>query len=163
MTTIHFTTTTPVEPERIIGAFTDFSPERLRTFPNIHQRYYQVHAVESTSADVTEGSAFFGGLWERDHYDWSRPGEITISVQSSNAFTSGSFWHYSIAANENGGSKVDFTLQRKGKNLKGQALATLIRVFGRRIFRQDLEQTLKRLAETSPATTLREQAGRKGA
>jgi hypothetical protein len=39
-----------------------------------------------------------------------------------------------------------------GKNLKGHVLATLLRVFGRRIFRQDLDQTLKRLAEESPVT-----------
>jgi hypothetical protein len=146
MTTIHLTLTTPIAPERIVSAFTDFTPQRLRTFPNIDPRYYQVHAVGATSAEVTEGSAFFGGVWERDHYDWSRPGVITITVQSSNAFTSGSFWHYHIMAGENGGSHVDFTLHRAGKNLKGQVLATLLRVFGRRIFLQDLEQTLGRLA-----------------
>jgi hypothetical protein len=154
MTTIHFTATTPVAPERIIQVFTDFTPQRLHTFPNIDPRYYQVHAVGDTSAEVTEGSAFFGGVWERDRYDWSHPGEITITVRSSNAFTSGSFWHYSITAGENGGSQVDFTLHRVGKNLKGHLLATLLRVFGQRIFRQDLDQTLGRLAEDSPATAL---------
>jgi G:T-mismatch repair DNA endonuclease (very short patch repair protein) len=96
----------------------------------------------ATSAEVTEGSSFFGGVWERPHYDWSQPGDITITVQSSNAFTSGSFWHYHIMAGENGGSHVDFTLHRVGKNLKGRVLATMLRVFGRRIFRQDLEQIL---------------------
>jgi hypothetical protein len=152
MTTINLTTTTPVAPERIIRAFTDFTPQRLHMFPNIDPRYYQVHAVGATSAEVTEGSAFFGGVWERAHYDWSHPGEVTITVQASNAFTSGSFWHYSIVPGENGGSRVDFTLHRMGKNLKGHVLATLLRVFGRRIFRQDLDQTLKRLAEESPVT-----------
>jgi hypothetical protein len=154
MTTIHLTATTPVAPERIVSAFTDFTPQRLRTFPNIDPRYYEVHAVGATSAEVTEGSTFFGGVWERAHYDWSHPGEITITVRSSNAFTFGSFWHYSIAAGEHGGSHVDFTLHRVGKNLKGRVLATMIRVFGQRIFRQDLAQTLKRLAEESPATAL---------
>src|SRR5215472_836918 len=154
MTTIHLSLTTPVAPERILHAFTDFTPQRLHTFPTIDPRYYHGHAVEATSAEVTEGSAFFGGVWERDHYDWSSPGEITITVRSSNAFTSGSFWHYSITAGENGGSHVDFTLHRVGKNLKGHVLVTLLRVFGRRIFRQDLDQTLQRLAEGSPATAL---------
>jgi len=37
MTTIHVTVTTPVTPERIVRAFTDFTPRRLRTFPNIDQ------------------------------------------------------------------------------------------------------------------------------
>ena len=137
-----------------MSAFTDFTPQRLHTFPNIDPRYYEVHTVHATSAEVTEGSAFFGGVWERAHYDWSQPGDITITVRSSNAFISGSFWHYHIAAGENGGSQVDFTLHRVGKNLKGHMLATLLRVFGRRIFGQDLEQTLKRLVEESPATAL---------
>jgi hypothetical protein len=152
MTTIHLTVTTPVAPERILSAFTDFTPQRLHTFPNIDPRYYQVHAVQAASADVTEGSAFLGGVWERAHYDWSHPGDITITVQASNAFASVSYWHYSIAAGENGNSHIDFTVHRVGKNLKGQVLATMLRVFGRRIYRQDLEQSLKRLAEASPAT-----------
>jgi hypothetical protein len=154
MTTIHLTVTTPVAPEPIVRAFTDFTPQRLRTFPNIDPRYYQVHAVHATSAEVTEGSAFFGGVWERAHYDWSQPGDITITVQESNAFTSDSYWHYNITAGENGGSHVEFTVHRVGKNLKGRILATVLRIFGRRIFRQDLELTLKRLAEESPATAL---------
>jgi len=45
-------------------------------------------------------------------------------------------------------------VHRVGKNLKGRVLATMLRIFGQRIFRQDLEQTLKRLAEESPATAL---------
>jgi hypothetical protein len=85
MTTIHVTVTTPVTPERILRAFTDFTPQRLRTFPNIDQRYYQVHALGATSAEVTEGSAFFGGVWERALYDWAQPGDISITVQESNA------------------------------------------------------------------------------
>ena len=154
MTTIHVTVSTAVAPERIIHAFTDFTPQRLRTFPNIDPRYYQVHELAATTAEVTEGSAFFGGVWERARYDWSHPGEISIKVRASNAFTSDSFWHYRIAADESGGSRVDFTVHRVGKSLKGRVLATLLRIFGRRIFRQDLEHTLKRLEEESPAAAL---------
>ena len=154
MTTIHVTVSTAVAPERILRAFTDFTPQRLRTFPNIDPRYYQVHARSATSAEVTEGSAFLGGVWERARYDWSQPGEISITVQASNAFSSDSFWHYSIASGESGGSRVDFTVHRVGKTLKGRALATLLRVFGPRVFRQDLEQTLRHLEEESPAAAL---------
>lgn len=147
MTTIHLTAQTPVAPESVMSALTDFSPQRLRLWPNIDPRYYAVHAVTATSADVTEGSAFFGGVWERAHYDWSRPGTITITVQASNAFAAGSSWTYQITPAEDGGSCIDFTLRRVGKNLKGHLLETLLRLFGRRIFQQDLEKTLKRLAE----------------
>lgn len=154
MTTIHLTATTSVAPERIIRALTDFTPQRLQTWPNIDRRYYKVHEVQATSAEVTEGSAFFGGVWERAHYDWSQPGEITISVQSSNAFAPGSFWHYHIVADDRGGSRIDFTIHRVGKNLKGRILATMLRIFGRRIFRRDLDQTLQRLAEQSHEAAL---------
>ena len=154
MTTIHLTVTTPVSPDRIVHAFTDFTPQRLRTFPNIDARYYQVHALGATSAEVTEGSTFFGGVWERAHYDWTQPGDIAIMVQESNAFTSESFWHYHITPGEKGASHVEFIVHRVGKNLKGRVLATMLRLFGRRIFRQDLELTLKRLTEESPAAAL---------
>jgi hypothetical protein len=78
MTTIHLDVTTPVTPERILSAFTDFTPQRLHKFPNIDPRYYEVHAVHATSAEVTEGSALFWkgmgtrSLWlvatGRDHH-----------------------------------------------------------------------------------------------
>lgn len=154
MTTIHLTAATSVTPERIISALTDFTPQRLQTWPNIDPRYYQVHVVHATSADVTEGSAFLGGVWERAHYDWSQPGHVIITVQSSNAFASGSFWEYHITAGENGGSQIEFTLHRIGKGLKGRVLAVMLRIFGQRIFRQDLDQTLQRLVEVSPLTDL---------
>jgi hypothetical protein len=47
---------------------------------------------------------------------------------------------------------TDFPLHCVGKNLKGHVPAMLLRVFGQHIFRQDLDQTLKRLAEQSAAT-----------
>ena len=81
-------------------------------------------------------------------------GEHDLYDDAQNAFTSDSFWHYHITAGENGGSHVEFTVHRVGKNLKGRVLATMLRIFGRRIFRQDLELTLKRLTEESPATAL---------
>lgn len=152
MTMIHLTIQTPVAPERVLGALTDFSPRRLDLWSNIDPRSYVVHAVRATSADVTEGSAFFGGVWERAHYDWSHPELLTITVQESNAFAAGSSWTYRITPAEDGGSRINFSLHRVRKNLKGYVLTTLLRVFGRRIFQQDLEQTLKRLAEVSSAS-----------
>ncbi len=146
MTTIHITTTTPVAPELVLNALTNFTPQRLEIWPNIDPRYYEVHEVHDTSADVTEGSAFFGGVWERAHYDWSQSGFINITVQSSNTFATGSFWKYHIIATENGGSNVELTLRRVGKNLKGFVLETMLRIFGRRIFQQSLKQTLEHLA-----------------
>jgi hypothetical protein len=152
MNKIHLTAKTSVAPERIIQALTDFSPQRLQHWSNIDPRYYQVHAVEATSADITEGSAFLGSIWERSTYDWSQPGEVTSTIQSSNAFATGGFWHYHIARTEEGESLVELTVDRRGKNLKGYVLATLLRVFGRQLFSQSLAQTLKSL-ETDPVAS----------
>jgi hypothetical protein len=151
MTTIRMTASTSVAPERVLGALTDFTPQRLQIWPNIDQRFYKVHAVHATSAEITEGSAFFGGVWERDHYDWSQPGYVTIQVQSSNTFSSNSYWKYHIMPGKNGGSDIEVTVHRVGKNLKGYVLATMLRVFGKRVFSEDLDKTLKHL-ESSPVT-----------
>ena len=154
MTTIHLTVKTTVAPERIIGALTDFTQKRLELWPNIDPQYYKVHDVQASLAEVTEGSSFFGGVWERARYDWSQPGHIVITVLSSNAFAPGSFWEYLIKEGENGGSQIDFTLHRVGKSLKGRVLAFMLSIFGRRIFRRDLDQTLKRLTEVATVVGL---------
>lgn len=109
---------------------------------------YRVHAVDDTSAEVTEGSAFFGGCGS------------ALTTTGRNPVTSPSLLHHRMhlprAASGaitlrrvKTGGRVDFTLHRVGKNLKGRVLATMLRVFGRRIFRQDFQQTLGRLAEAT--------------
>ncbi|MBA2287989.1 MAG: hypothetical protein H0W02_21140 [Ktedonobacteraceae bacterium] len=50
-------------------------------------------------------------------------------------------------------------MHRVGKSLKGHVLATLLRTFGERIFRQDLDQALQRLIEVTPVTDLPEKVG----
>jgi hypothetical protein len=146
MATVHFVIASTLPPERILAALTDFSPERLKLYANIDQRYYQVHLVGKTEADVTEGTQFLGGVWERVRYDWSQPGLLTISTKESNAFTTASFWRYEIASDGNGGSRVAFTLRRVPKNAKGRVVAGLLRLGGRPIFRRDLRKTLAKVA-----------------
>lgn len=152
MNKIHLTAKTSVSPERVVQALTDFGPQRVKILSNIDPGHYQVHSVGATSADVTEGSAFLGGIWERSTYDWSRPGEVTITLQSSNAFATGGYWHYHISRTEDGGSLVELDVDRRGKNLKGYVLATLLRFAGRNLFSQSLAQTLKSLEADSVAS-----------
>ena len=61
---------------------------------NSRPRFYQVHQLGETTAEVTEGSAFADGVWERARYDWSAPGTVRITVPDSNAFAPGGSWTY---------------------------------------------------------------------
>jgi hypothetical protein len=135
-----------VAPATFVAALTDFTERRPALWPNLDPRYYRVHACGDTWAEVTEGSSFAGGVWERARYDWSRPGMVSIQVLDSNAFAPGSFWRYQVEPNGQGGSRITFTLSRVGRTLKGKLLASLLRVFGPRVFRRDLEVALQKIA-----------------
>jgi hypothetical protein len=136
-----------VSPQAIVGALTDFSEKRLDLWPNIDRKYYQVHQLSRTSAEVTEGSR---GVWERTRYDWSEPGTVRIQVQDSNAFRPGSYWVYSVQPRPQGGSHVHLEFQRTPRNAKGLALSALLSVAGRKIFGDFLDETLHRLEKRLP-------------
>ena len=140
---------TRATPQEVIGALTDFSDRRLELWPNIDRKYYKVHQVSSTSADVTEGSR---GVWERTHYDWSEPGKVRIQVQDSNTFRPGSYWIYSVASRPDGGSHVHLEFLRSPRNVKGAVLSALLTVAGRKIFERFLDDTLHRLERRHAAT-----------
>src|SRR5262249_18359700 len=97
------------------------------------------------SAEVTEGSPAFGGIWERGRYDWSQPGTVRIDVQDSNAFKPGSFWVYQVTPRANGGSHVHMEFERRPRNLKGMLAAAVLSVVGNRFFTKSLRETLHRL------------------
>ncbi|MBS2032170.1 MAG: SRPBCC family protein [Deltaproteobacteria bacterium] len=132
-------------PERVIHALTDFSSRRLELWPNIDPTTYKLESTEPTSAEVTEGSASFGGVWERSHYDWSRSGTVRIDVQDSNTFEPGSYWLYEVTPLPNGGSHVHMEFDRRPRNFKGQMLSALLTVAGKPVFQKSLGETLKRI------------------
>jgi hypothetical protein len=138
---------TKAPAEAVIGALTDFSEARVALWPNIDRKYFKVHEVGPTSAEVTEGSR---GVWERTRYDWSRPGTVRIEVKDSNAFRPGSWWAYTVEPRADGGSHVHLEFDRRPRNLRGLALGALLSVSGDRIFGSFLQETLHRL-ETSRA------------
>jgi hypothetical protein len=149
MTTIQFIVESPLPPAAIRDALTDFSERRPTLWPNLDTRFYKVHYVGDTWADVTEGSSFLGGVWEHDRYDWSDPDVVHITVVESNAFSSDSFWEYRIHETANGGSHVDATVHRVGKTLKGRIVALLLGLFGRKVFLTDFQKALTRIASAS--------------
>lgn len=145
MPVIRCTATTPVPPGKVLAALTDFTADRPRIWPSLDQRYYQVHKLGETSAEVTEGSAFAGGVWERARYDWSTSGLVSITVLESNTFAPGGSWTYRVSP-AGDGSRVELTVQRRGRTVKGRLLAALLRLTGRPVFCGDLRKALAALA-----------------
>jgi hypothetical protein len=139
---------TTASPERVIGALTDFSERRFELWPNVDRNYFKLGAIGDRSAEVTEGSPVFGGVWERSRYDWSRPGTVRIDVKDSNAFKPGSFWVYEVTPGKDGGSHVRMEFERRPRNLKGYLVSAVLSLFGKKIFGKALSDTMHRV-ETS--------------
>lgn len=57
MARIQISTDTDLPPEALLGAITDFTSRRVKLWPNIDPRFYEVHELGSDWADVTEGSS----------------------------------------------------------------------------------------------------------
>jgi hypothetical protein len=128
----------------VLEALTDFGPDRPDRWPNLDPTYFEMQELEATSAEVTEGSSFAGGVWERARYDWSEPGIVKIAVLDSNAFKAGGSWTYSIRP-QGSGSRVALRVDRRGRALKGRLLAAVLGIGGRAVFCGDLQKTLAAL------------------
>jgi hypothetical protein len=148
MPTIHLTERTPVPPERVRAALTDFSDARPSIWPSLAPDHYEVHARGEDWAEVTEGADFAGGVWERGRYDWSQPGVVRFSVSDSNAFAAGSSWEYRVRP-DGSGSVVDLTVSRRAATPKGHVLALLLRIGGKRALGSDLRRALGGLSGSS--------------
>jgi hypothetical protein len=148
--TIQFSIVAQVSPEQVLAALTDFSERRPIRWPNLDPKRFRVHTLTPTSANVTEGSSFAGGIWERGTYDWSSPGIVRFVVEESNAFAPGSSWEYRVT-DEHGHARVDVTIRRVPRTVKAHVIGLLLRVVGRRVFRKDLERTVRILADPMSA------------
>jgi hypothetical protein len=142
---------TTASVEQVIGALTDFSARRLELWPNIDREYYKLGERGEQFAEVTEGSRFLGGVWERARYDWSRHGTVRIVVEESNAFQPGSFWKYEVTPRADGGSHVQMEFDRRPRNLKGALTAAVLSLFGKRVFGKSLRETLHRIERSNAA------------
>jgi hypothetical protein len=148
MAKIHFTKTTAATPEDIIAAITDFGPGRSEIFQNSADEQLKVHSRGATSADVTEGS---GGVWERLHYDWSQPNRVLMTTVDSNVWGGASGHTYAFTRQADGTTRIDVTVIREGKNLKGHVLAGVLGTVGKGSLRRAFENTVKAIEARNSA------------
>jgi hypothetical protein len=147
MTTIHVTTRSSLSPERVLAAGYDFSAVRTEVFPAVSTKYLEVHELDSTSADVTEGTpAGVGVNWERCRYDWSNPGSVTATVLDSNVYAAGnSRWELRATAAD-GGSTVEMLWVREFKpSARGRIFGSLFRLVGKPIFTRDAKRIVNNI------------------
>jgi hypothetical protein len=121
-------------------------------FPNSADSYLKVHGRGVDWADVTEGSS---GTWERLHYDWSDPQRVVMVTTDSNAWGGSSGHVYSFTSLPSGGTRVDVTVVRDGKNLKGRFFAIVFRYFGRQVLGGAFQKTVRAIETQSERTSPR--------
>jgi hypothetical protein len=145
MVKIRFEVDTPLSPQRVRAAATDFSERRPQIWSGIDPKRFAVHALGDSTAEVTEGGREFGGIWAREHYDWSDPDMVVARVLESNIFRSGSRWELRVRSTPAGGSRVEWTSLRQPSSLKGRLVVLALRVAGRQHLRGYLQKTLSKL------------------
>jgi hypothetical protein len=147
MPRIHFRVHAALDPDAVLAALTDFGPGRAGVWPNIDAEHFRVHGQGPGWADVTEGSAVAGGIWERSRYEWD-PAARTVSAVTteSNTWGPGSRWNYRLTPAAGGGTDVDVRVTRLGVGLKGRLLGAVVGLAGARRLRSDLEKALARAA-----------------
>ncbi len=152
MTTLHFTKTTTASPEQLLAALTDFGPGRSEVFPNSADDYLTVHDRGADYADVTEGSS---GTWERLHYDWSDPERVVMTTTDSNAWGGHSGHTYTFTPLPDGTTRLDATVVRDGKNLKGRFFAIVFRAFGQKVLGGAFQKTVRAIEARSEKQSTR--------
>ena len=140
MPTIHFHETTTATPEQFVAALTDFGPGRAELFPNSSDEHLELHDLQASAADVTEGS---GGVWERLHYDWSDPDHVVMTTTDSNVWNGHSGHTYTFTRQQDGTTKIDAVVVRDGKNLKGWLLGLVLGTVGRGVLPKAFRKTVK--------------------
>jgi hypothetical protein len=148
MTTLRFQQTTTATPEQFIAGLTDFGPGRKKLFVNSADGYLKVHSQGADRADVTEGSV---GVWERLTYDWSDPSRVVLTTTDSNVWGGGSGFTYALTPLPDGGTSVDVTVVRDGKNLKGRAFELVVAAVGKRKLTKDFTKTVKAIEARNAA------------
>jgi hypothetical protein len=146
MSTLHFKQTTTATPEQFVAGLTDFGPGRSELFPNSADDDLEVHDQGATEADVTEGS---GGVWERQHYDWSDPNRVEIKTTDSNIWGGASGHTYSLARQPDGKTEVDYVVVREGKNIRGKLLGGVLGSVGKGRLESAFEQSVKAIETRS--------------
>ncbi len=143
---IETTVETDVTPEIIRRALLDFSDQRLAIWPTLDPSTYEVHWVEETAAELTEGSPR-PKVWSREHYDWSHPTTITWTAVESNFCVPGSHIAMDIQPREGGGATVHAVWDRTSANTKGWINLAVIRLGGNRLLTWATKKSLDDLVK----------------
>ena len=99
---------------------------------------------------MTEGTDVLGGVWAREHYDWSEPGLVRLRLVDARDFRPGTLIDYRVTPRPDGGCHVAVEFQRVATSLRGRIVGLVVQLAGSRRFAADLRETLDRLAR-SPA------------
>lgn len=124
---------TPLSPDGVAAALTDFSERRPQTWPTLDASKYEVLQLGDTWAVVNEGSVS-PAIHARERYDWSDPTDITWTVQESDVFKPGSNIEVRIEPGRSGGSHVGVHAHRISTGARGAAIVLGMKVFGRGVF-----------------------------
>ena len=150
MATLHFEATTAATPEQFVAALTDFGPGRSKIFENSADDDLKVHSQGPTEADVTEGSS---GIWERLRYDWSNPDRVVLTTTDSNTWGGNSGHTYAFTRLPDGKTKVDYTVVRDGKTLKGRFLGVVLDTVGKGKLKKAFDGTIKAIEARDGGTS----------
>ena len=140
MSRIHFNQTTTLSPEQFVAGLTDFGPGRSKVFSKSADDYLKVHHLGPAEADVTEGS---GGVWERLHYDWSKPNNVVLTTTDSNVWGGASGYTYTFTRRPDGMTDVDVVIVREGKNAKGRVLGLVLGTVGKGVLGKAFDNSIK--------------------
>jgi len=144
MPSLVITVKTSLTARQFLHALTNFEADRGAVWGNSQTSHLIVHALGADTADVTEGSKIFGGVWERLEYDWSNPGQIELRTTDSNVWASGSGWRYEIEELEgNSGTHITATVTRYPNSKKGYLLLLFVGSIGKPLIRNGFRQTIK--------------------
>jgi hypothetical protein len=145
---IHYEADGAISAERFIAALTDFSERRPELWPNLDAKYFELHELGDTWAEVTEGTDLFGGVWAHERYDWSEPGHVQIRLVEAVDFSPGTVIDYQVTSRPDGGCHVAVDFQRIAASARGRLIGLLVQLIGARRFTADLRETLDRLARS---------------
>ena len=127
MSRVHVTVWTPLPPAEALRIITDFGPARADAWAGVDADNLTVHDSGPDWADVTEGNKVG---WERERYSWdAAAGTVSAVTTESNLWAAGSRWDYRLVP-ERGGTRVDVTLVRHGRGVKGTLIGALLPLIG---------------------------------
>ena len=133
-----------VPAEQMLAAATDFSERRPDLWPNISREFWQLHDRGSNWAEATEGSP---AVWARERYEWS-DNRVVGTTQDSNVWQPGGTWTLTVEPRNGARSHIRVDLDRRWKG-KGWLFYVPVALFGRQMFKRNLQKTLNVLASSS--------------